>query len=113
MLSASATARERWSAERFARFRDRPDAKRVAAQYAEWSRSDAGMPVMIQLCGSIWLLVGGKLSRPHFKAQLRQIAKAARVPIDDIKIMAKGIEEMIRCSLYGSGQLTPTAGCDK
>jgi len=109
-MNAGANARDRWSAERLARWQGRPHAKRVAGQYSEWIRSDAGMLVMIQLSGSIWLLVAGKLSRTHFKAQLRQIAKAARVPIDDLKIIAKGIEEMIRCSLYGSGQLTPTAG---
>ena len=110
---ADATAQRRWSAERFARYRNRPDAKRVANQYSEWMRSDAGMEAMLQLSSSIWLLVAGKLSRPHFKAQLRQIAKAARVPIDDLKIMAKGIEEMICCSLYGSGQSTPTAEGDE
>lgn len=109
-MNASANARERWSAERLARWQSRPDAKRVARQYSEWVRSEAGMLVMLQLSSSIWFLVAGKLSRMHFKAQLRQIAKAARLPIDDLKIMAKGIEEIIRCGLYGSGQLTPSAG---
>ena len=109
MVSAIATARERWSAERFARFHDRPDVKRIARRYAGRVRTDTGLLTMTQVAGLVMLLVAGKLSRAHFKAELRKIGKSGRVPIDDLKIIARTIEETVRCGLYGSGQLAPAS----
>lgn len=97
-------ARRRWSAGRLARVQRRPAAKRVASQYGEWSRTDQGLQTLAMLSSFGWALVAGRMTRKSYKLAVRNVAKSARLPLTDVRVMAMGFEETIRCALRGTGQ---------
>lgn len=92
-------------AERLTRFQQRPEVRRAAEQYADWSRSSAGIMINFQLSYLAMARVAGKLSRAFYRNALDKLAKGSGVPLDDFRILARCMLELVRCALAGTDQV--------
>jgi hypothetical protein len=80
----------------------------VATRYADWSRTDDGIKMMVLFAALAWSRFGGFVSRKDYKDTVRSIAKQGRLPLRDAEVMARGQCELIRCGLLSTGQ---TSAC--
>lgn len=96
------------AAQRFARFKARPDIQRVTARYADWAAGGDGCIVNIQLAELAMSRLAGRLSRSDYRLSLRNLAKTAGLPSKDFQLLAQCNLELVRCMLSGSGQIAFT-----
>lgn len=94
-----------YAAQRFARFQQRPDVKRVANRYVDWSETSAGIFINLQLSHLAMARAAGKLSRPSYRKAVRDLAAASGIPAEDFRILARCTLEFVMCGLAGSGQI--------
>jgi hypothetical protein len=104
MTINSSASVEQLAAERFARFQQRPEVRRVTSRYADWARTSDGVTVNVQLSGLAMMRLAGRLSRNDYKKAVRDLAATSSIPPHDFRIFAKCILEFTRCALAGSGQ---------
>jgi hypothetical protein len=81
-----------------------PEARRVAARYADWSRTRDGIQTMILFATLAWSHVAGSISRKGYKEAVRIIAKGSSIPLSDARVMARAQCELIRRGLLATGQ---------
>lgn len=104
MISANSNA-SRLCAERLARFQQRPEVRRTAEQYADWSQSAAGNMVNTQLSYLAMARMAGKLTRATHRNALDKLAKGSGIPLDDFRILARCVLELVRCALAATDQV--------
>jgi hypothetical protein len=83
-----------------------PEARRVAARYADWSQTREGIQAMILFATLAWSHVAGSVSRKGYKEAVRNIAKRSSLPLNDARVMARGQCELIRRGLLATGQIS-------
>ena len=89
-----------------------PEARRVAARYADWSRTGDGTQTMILFATLAWSHVVGSVSRKGYKEAIRIIATASSLPLRDARVMARGQCELIRRGLLATGQMSACRNAD-
>lgn len=94
--------------ERFARFKARPEIRRVTAQYADWATQRNGRMINVQLSSLAMLRQTGRISRQEYRASVRKLAITSGLPSTDFKILAECGRELVRYMLAGSGQIPLT-----
>lgn len=82
------------------------EARRVAARYADWSRTGDGIQTMILLATLAWSRVAGSVSRKGYREAVRIIARSSSLPLNDARVMARGHCELIRRGLLATGQMS-------
>jgi hypothetical protein len=89
-----------------------PEARRVAARYADWSRTRDGMQTMILFATLAWSHVAGSVSRKGYRDAVRVIAKRSSLPLDDARVMARGQCELVRRGLLATYQMGARGSVD-
>lgn len=90
---------------RFAEFQRRPEVQRVAREYADWSISNEGIGISLQLALFAMQRVCGQMPRHAYRRAVRDLAATTTIPLPDFLILAKCQLELLRSGLAGSGQI--------
>ena len=90
---------------RLARFKSDPLIHDVANRYGHWALSDEGIRINLQLAMFAMLRVSGQMSRPAYRAAVRELAASTTIPLPDFLILAQCQLVLLRSGLAGSGQI--------
>lgn len=104
MSAAHSMAEGNLAAKRFTR-KAHGEFADVAARYADWSSTDEGVRVMMQLSFFAMARLSGQMARPAYRRAVRDLAITTTVPLRDLLLIAKSGLEVTRSALAGSGQI--------
>lgn len=93
------------AAQRFVRFKARPDIRRISVKYADWAARGEGCILKVQLSGLAMLRLAGRISRHDYRTSVRKLAITSGLPSADFKLLAECSWELAQFMLSGSGQL--------
>ena len=89
--------------ERLREFYARPDVKRVAEHYGDWTRSPQGEQTTMRLTLAAMGFLGGNITRKKYRSLIALEAKVTNLPLGDIQIMALTAVETFR-AMWAAGQ---------
>lgn len=104
-MTAQEEAKRRWSIERLNRIAALPESQRIIAKYGDHIHRDVANLWHLTLGFMCVMRASGKIQRSEFYAILPALSKEAKIPLKDLKVIAKLQLAMTEAMLLGSGEM--------
>jgi hypothetical protein len=107
-MTATDEAVHRWSIEPLKRIANLPESKRIITKYGKVMHHDTMIFWNLQIGFICWMRVSNQMDRPEYNSLLRSISSKSKIPLKDVKILAKLMLAQIKAGLLATGQI-PTS----
>lgn len=104
-MTAKKRATRQWSSDRFQRIKNLPESKRIAEKYGDFMHREAAAPWSLLLGFACLMRASHKMPRSEFNSTLAAISRDSRIPLKDLKKIARLHLAMNEAMLIGSGEM--------